>query len=146
MIRTKHEESYTNWPIVQTVAPFSKNGRWQWADIRPETARPELCQACQRIRDHYPAGVVTIAGDFARAHREQILNLVRHHEALEKRLHPLHRILDIREQPAALLIQTTDIHLPQRIGEALRRAHKGELEIRHEEETHFVRVNWRRQA
>ena len=125
-------------------AVFS-HGRWQWAEARPENSQPELCQACQRIRDHYPAGVVTIAGAFAQGHKEEILNLVRHHETLEKRLHPLHRILDIQEQPAVLLIQTTDIHLPRRIGEALRRAYKGELEIRHEEETHFARVNWRRE-
>ena len=32
-----------------------------------------LCPACQRIRDRYPAGEVRISGEFARAHRDEIL-------------------------------------------------------------------------
>jgi hypothetical protein len=40
------------------------------------------------------------------------------------------------------MISTTDIHLPKRIGEALHRAYKGELELNYEKQNCFVRVNW----
>src|SRR5690348_14673910 len=55
-----------------------------------------------------------------------------------------HRVMQIEEQPDAVVVHTTDIHLPRRIGEQLRRAYKGDLDIRYEEETYFVRVNWQR--
>jgi len=133
-----------------TVCPecgaIFQNGRWQWATSHPYDAHKEICQACRRIRDHYPAGVVSLKGDFVRQHRVEILNLARHHEILEKELHPLHRIIDIKERTRDVVINTTDIHLPRRIGEALRREHKGELEVHYEIENYFVRVNWRRES
>lgn len=48
--------------------------------------------------------------------------------------HPLHRITGVEEQDDAILVRTTDIHLPRRIGEALRHACRGELECHYEEE------------
>ena len=120
-----------------------QNGRWEWA-THPRGAHQETCQACQRIKDHYPAGVMTLSGEFVQEHKAEILNLARHHETLEKELHPLNRIMKIVGRKDRIVLSTTDIHLPRRIGEALRRAYKGELEIRYEEETYFIRVNWRR--
>ena len=37
-------------------------GRWQWMDRLPANAHEELCQACHRINDEYPAGIVTLKG------------------------------------------------------------------------------------
>lgn len=37
----------------------------------------------------------------------------------------------------------TDIHLARRIGEALRRAFRSELEMHLDDEGYFVRVDWR---
>jgi hypothetical protein len=36
----------------------------------------------------------------------------------------------------------SDIHLPRRIGEALRRAHRGELDFHYEEGGNLLRVSW----
>jgi NMD protein affecting ribosome stability and mRNA decay len=122
-----------------------RNGRWQWAESWPLNSRHELCQACRRIRDGYPAGVLVLRGSFTRQHKVEVLNLVRRNEADEKAEHPLHRIMKIHEGAAAITINTTDVHLPRRIGEALRRAFKGRLAIKYEEDTCFVRVNWSRE-
>ncbi len=133
-----------------TICPVCKaiyrDGRWQWADSWPIDAREETCRACNRTRDNYPAGIVTLNGPFLQAHRDEILNLVRHHEEEENSEHPLHRLMGIDQQPAAMVIKTTDIHLPRRIGEALRRAFKGELDVHYDEEGYFVRVKWRRDS
>jgi hypothetical protein len=40
------------------------------------------------------------------------------------------------------VISTTDIHLPRRIGEALKRAFHGELDMHFDEAGYFVRVDW----
>lgn len=45
-----------------------------------------------------------------------------------------------------LVIKTTDIHLPRRIGEAMHRAFHGELHVHYDEENYFVRVEWWRVA
>ena len=120
-------------------------GRWQWANSWPADSRRELCQACQRVRDGYPAGLVTLRGGFVRAHKDEIINLVRNHEQGERNERPLHRIMKIEEGRTIIRIETTDIHLPRRIGEAMRRAFKGELTLRYEDDGCFVRVNWNRE-
>ncbi len=119
-----------------------QGGRWQWIKSRPANAHEEMCQACQRIRDDYPAGLVSLKGEFVSTHKKQTLNLARNQEQAERALHPLHRILRIEERVDHLVISTTDIHLPKRIGEALHRAYKGELDLNYEKESCFVRVIW----
>lgn len=118
-------------------------GRWQWMDA-PAGAHDDLCQACHRIKDDYPAGEVTVGGDFLSGHKDEILNLARNLEAQEKGEHPLNRIMSIEESGGETLIRTTDIHLPRRIGEALAHAYEGDLEFSYDEEGYFIRVTWRR--
>lgn len=120
-------------------------GRWQWAEFVPPDAHEEMCQACHRIRDSYPAGTLTISGDFVKDHKEEILHLVRRQEELEKGEHPLHRIMDIADEGDRIVVSTTDIHLPRRIGEALHKAYEGDLDFRYEEEAYFLRVTWARE-
>jgi len=121
-------------------------GRWQWVEIAPTDAHEELCQACHRTKDKYPAGTLTLSGDFVKDHKDEILHLVRNQEELEKGEHPLHRIMDIEEEPGRIVVSTTDIHLPRRIGEAVHKAYQGDLEYRYEEEAYFLRVNWTRES
>ncbi|MEW5792343.1 MAG: BCAM0308 family protein [Pseudomonadota bacterium] len=118
-------------------------GRWTWA-ARPPEAHEELCQACHRINDQYPAGILALSGDFVRQHQEEILHLARHEEAQEKAEHPLHRIMNIEAGSDGIVINTTDIHLPRRIGEALHRAYRGDLDFHYDEESALFRAHWRR--
>lgn len=119
-----------------------QGGRWQWLQSWPADSHKEICQACRRIRDNYPAGLVTMNGDFVKTHRVEVLSLVRNEEKAERDEHPLHRIIAVEERAGEVVVSTTDIHLPRRIGEALRRAYKGRLDLHYEKESCFVRVNW----
>ena len=136
----------TSKPLGPVVCPVCnavfKNGRWQWLESWPLDCPQAICQACQRIRDNYPAGIVTMSGDFIRKHRQEVVNLARNHEWEERTRHPLHRIISIEEHPDTVVVATTDIHLPKRIGRALQRAGKGRLALHYDPETCFVRVNW----
>ncbi len=118
-------------------------GRWKWGP-QPEGAQEVLCQACHRINDKYPAGVVTLTGSSALTHSEEITRLVRHQEESEKQEHPLNRIINIEQTAEGLAINTTDIHLPARIGKAIQRAFRGELEEHFDESGYFARVKWHR--
>lgn len=117
------------------------DGRWQWV-ARAEAAHEQLFAACRRINDKFPAGIVTLRGDFATEHKEEIIRLARHQEEVEKKEHPLNRIMSIEEAAQGIVINTTDIHLPRRIGEAVKRAFHGEIDAHFEEDGYFVRVNW----
>ena len=128
----------------QCGAVYSK-GRWQWAE-RPEQPHETLCQACHRINDDYPAGTLSLSGSFLGEHRTEILGLARNQEELEKGEHPLNRIMGIADDGGNIVITTTDIHLPRRIGEALFDAYEGELDFHYEEEAYTIRVTWHRDA
>ena len=118
-------------------------GRWQWGQ-HPDGAHEVLCQACHRINDKYPAGVLTLTGTSVAANGEELTRIARHQEASEKQDHPLNRIIGIEQSADRLVISTTDIHLPVRIGKAIRRAFRGKLDRHFDEAGYFVRVTWHR--
>lgn len=119
-------------------------GRWQWA-AKPGQAHEEMCPACHRIHDAYPAGFVSVSGPFFADHRDELLHLAKNEEAREKAEHPLKRIMAIEDQAdGGVEITTTDIHLARGIGEALHHAYQGELEYHYNEQENLLRVVWQR--
>ena len=120
------------------------NGRWIWSASAPQQANEQLCSACHRINDNYPAGEVTLSGSFVKSHEDEIIRLARNIEATEKDEHPMNRIISVRDQEDGLLITTTDVHLPQRIAKAIRNAWSGELDIHFDNAGYFTSIVWHR--
>jgi hypothetical protein len=120
-----------------------EDGRWHWGGA-PEGADAGVCPACHRARDKLPAGHLLLDGPFVPAHRAELLRIARNEADHERTEHPLHRIMQIEERDDGIEISTTDIHLPQRIGVALKRACHGELQVRYGSDEYSVRVHWRR--
>lgn len=117
------------------------NGRWQWTSA-PANASRHNCPACQRIHDHYPAGFLTLEGDFFLSHHDEIMRLVHHIEKKEKSEHPLQRIMATEEKNNAMVITTTDIHLARGIAEAIHNAYQGHLEFHYNPDENLLRVHW----
>jgi len=119
-------------------------GRWTWRPA-PVDAHQTHCPACKRIEDDYPAGLVTLEGEFLKQHRQEIEGLARNLEEREKTEHPLKRIMRISEaEDGSLEIATTDIHLAQGIGSALHDAYEGEVDYHFTDAENLFRVHWRR--
>jgi NMD protein affecting ribosome stability and mRNA decay len=118
-------------------------GRWAWA-AAPAGAHEQRCPACNRIHDRFPAGFVTLRGEFIGAHRDEILQLVRNREAAEKSEHPLERIIAIEDADDGVLVTTTDCHLARIIAEAIASAYKGELDFHYNREENLLRATWSR--
>ena len=118
-------------------------GRWNWGFAPPE-AQEDSCPACQRMRDHFPAGYVVLKGEFLAGHRDELLQLARNRETQEKAEHPLERIMGIEDVEGGVQITTTDTHLARNIGEAVHSAYKGELEYHYNKEQNLLRVHWAR--
>lgn len=115
-------------------------GRWQWG-WAPEGAQPHLCPACRRIEDNLPGGVLTLH-DVSPRLKDQIVGLVRNEEAAENTEHPLNRVIAIDDAEDAIVVRTTDIHLPRRIGEAVKSAYRGTLDMHFDDDGYFARVDW----
>ena len=107
-------------------------------------AHQEPCPACHRVRDRFPAGYVTLDGEFFTAHRDEIVHLARHRAEHEGAEHPLERIMGFEDAAGGVLITTTDTHLARDIGEAVHAAYKGSLEYHYNKEENLLRVHWRR--
>lgn len=119
------------------------DGRWTWEEA-PEDAYEQTCPACQRIHDRFPAGYVTIKGDFLAEHRDEIVSLIRNHEQKEKAERPLQRIMALDEKRDELEVTTTDSHLARGIAEALHDAYKGDLKLRYSRDENLLRATWKR--
>jgi hypothetical protein len=125
-------------------AVFS-GGRWQWLDHLPEAADETRCPACQRIHDRLPAGYLTLSGEFFETHREEIMRLVHNHVERQRQQHPLQRIIDSRSlENGGIEISFTEFHLPKGVGEAVKHAYQGELQITFAGESGQERVSWER--
>jgi NMD protein affecting ribosome stability and mRNA decay len=134
-------------PPEPTVCPQCRAtyhaGRWQWS-ASPAGAHETLCPACRRIRDDFPAGYLTIEGEFFAQHRDELMRLINHRAEHAKAEHPLQRVMAIEERADGVLVTTTDTHLARNFGEALEHAHQGELKFHYEDAQDRLRVHWTR--
>ena len=137
-------------PAEPTVCPKCHasfmGGRWTWAKpAANDDAAEMVCPACQRIQDKFPAGYVTLKGDFFTKNREEIVAMMQAHEKKEKAEHPLQRIMALdQKKDGTLEVQTTDSQLARSLGEALHDAYKGDLKVRYSRDENLVRAVWKR--
>ena len=107
--------------------------------------RKQLCPACRRINDNYPAGELILSGAFLHRHRAEIIARIRNVETAERAEHPLNRIIGIKDHAGEVTITTTDLHLPHRIAHALKDAFGGDTKTHYDREGYFARMLWSRE-
>lgn len=139
--REKHPQN-TQCSICK--AAFVK-GRWMWKDLE-EISKEVICPACRRIKDHYPAGIIEIKGEYTKNHLDEIINMIYNIEKNEKKNHALERIMDVKQNKKQITVTTTGIHLARWIGDALSRSFHGELDYHYLDNDKSIRVTWERQA
>jgi len=116
-------------------------GRWAWTEA-PVGAVKDVCPACLRIADNFPAGFVEMKGAFFEQRRQEIMNLINNEEKQEKGEHPMERIMAIEAGSDHTLVTTTGVHIARRIGEAVARAYQGDLEFTYGDNEKTIRVQW----
>lgn len=123
-----------------------RNGRWAWPKTETTALKRQLCPACRRIEDDYPAGELVLSGSFLASHSDEILATVRHVGDAERNEHPLNRIMAIDQERSTITITTTDVHLPHRIAHAVKDAWGGTTKTHYDLEGYFARVQWQRDS
>ncbi len=138
-------------PALCTVChAIYRNKRWYLKERdyvaieADEEAQRVVCPACQKIEQLYPEGIVTLRGDYLWRHEEEILNILRNTENSAMAKNPLGRIMSIKPEGDALVIETTEEKLAEHIGRALHKSHHGELNIDWSDNHSFCRVTWER--
>ncbi|MBW1916434.1 MAG: ATPase [Deltaproteobacteria bacterium] len=153
----KVDDPYLPWggrhemAICTSCKAIYQNKRWFFDEelyrrhINRETTNRVICPACKKIQDHYFEGVLTLQGDFFNQHREEIITLLNREAERVSAKSPADRIIQmVEEDKERLIVETTTEKLAQRLGRAVYRAYKGELDFRWSHMNKFVRVYWSR--
>jgi hypothetical protein len=144
------DRSYPEGTVCTGCGAVYQKQHWSWNDRRRElmvaagVANEVLCPGCRIAQSRDPQGIVTLRGDYWPKHREDIMNLVHNEEERGAHTNPIERIIRIREEGDELIIETTTEKLGQRIGRAVHKAHKGEVEYQWGHDNQLVRVYWER--
>ena len=107
--------------VCKNCGVFQIGGRWTW-DARPLFPKKIVCPACQQGLESRPAGVLVLDGDKYRKHLIDITALMKHFEIVEKRVHPLSRIMDISTQGKLITVRTTSTKIVQSLADMVQRS------------------------
>jgi hypothetical protein len=141
----RSEQKLPDPTLCQICGAVYRDGRWQWLEVLPEEAHETRCPACQRTHDRMPAGYLTLSGAFFKEHRKEIMRLVHNHVERQRTQHPLQRIIDTHMMESGdMEISFTEFHLPKGVGEAIKHAFQGTLQIHFPEASGQVRASWSR--
>jgi hypothetical protein len=108
------------------------------------TATATRCEACRTQASGVPGGYLTVEGEFAATHRDEIARLLRNEAERTAADNPLARILSWERHATRLDLTTTTEHLAARLGHALQKAFGGAVNYGFSHENKLARVTWRR--
>lgn len=117
---------------------------WKLKAKPEEMKNPIICPACKKIKDGYFEGILCIKGEFAKIHKDEIMNLLKNEEQKQRTKTALPRIGKIEEKDDMIIVYTTNDKLAYRFGKALFQAYKGDLSIKWSDGNIFTRVYWER--
>ena len=121
-----------------------EEGRWQWKERLAASAPQVACPACRRERAGDAAGTLHVHGPYFAEHREELLQRLLHFAEHEVAEHPQQRILSIQDEVDGVLVSTTSVRLARGLGQALRRAHQGTLQMQLSPDQDLMRLDWSR--
>ena len=107
-----------------------------------------ICGACKSQKNGMPHGFVHVDGEFVRAHRADIVALLRNEAARAAEHNPLARIVTWHDDGRTddVLVTTTTEHLAIRLGQALEKAFDGRVLYGFSHENKLAHVWWHRDA
>ncbi len=139
------KQRYRDPSVCEKCNVLFRNGVFEWSRTIPPNATRMVCPACRRIEDKFEGGLVVLEGNFLLTHKQDIINIITNTEKAEQAARPLERIISMTDNGTRIEIHTTYEHIARRIGEAVRKAYKGELTVQYPEGEKYARVFWKRE-
>jgi len=103
-----------------------------------------FCPGCQKVKDKYAEGYLTIEGRFVEEHGDEIMSVIENKEGLQSHINPLEQIVEIKRFDGHIEVQTTTEKLAQRIGQILQKSFSGELVYKWSRDKSLARIVWTR--
>ena len=122
-----------------------ENGRFVWTAREDLPPTHYLCPACVRTKAFRPGAVLELLGDFLKRHRTDILLLVSQTEEMEKKSHPLQRVISLEHSDLGVKMGTTYEHLSRKIAERVASACGGRLCFQERVGEQPLRISWSRE-
>jgi len=122
--------------------------RWYFDPVQEQILRLDknvdavVCPGCRRVESGEYEGEVILANSKCATQMGEIVALIKHTEG--KCWHSNHtaKIAAVNEVDDVIHIETTTSFLAERIGKELRKAFKGNLELKRTPEEKFMRAYW----
>ena len=127
--------------VCQECGIVQHAGKWYFGAPPLAQLATGLCPACQRVRDRYPAGTLRMPAAFL-ARRDEVIQLIRNVEAVEKAEHPLERLMEIEESDGHLVVTTTGVHLAREIAHKLAKRFHRKPRFRYADGEDLLHVDW----
>jgi NMD protein affecting ribosome stability and mRNA decay len=103
-----------------------------------------ICPGCKRIEDKHYEGEVMLESPLLDSNKDMVYGTILHAEARAFLHNPLSRVAIIEDHGDKMRIVTTTCTLAERVGKAIHRALKGQIEIKPSPGEKFVLVKWSR--
>ncbi len=104
-----------------------------------------LCPACQKMKDGFAEGFVTLKGEFVKKNRDELISMIENREKRAIYYNPLSRIIDLKvKRSGAIEVTTTTDKFAQRLGQLIQKAYNGNVEYKWSADTKITRVLWTR--
>jgi len=122
------------------------NKQWYTPDESPleeiEQIDTHTCPGCQKLRDGYYYGELTIEGDFLKDHSEELSNLIQNEVQRVQTKNPLSKLVSADSDGGEVVLRTTNAKLAEHIGRSLHKAYEGTIDI--DKSEYITRVHWTR--
>ncbi len=109
--------------VCTTCRAVHERGKWRWTDA-PKDSQPMVCPACRRVEDHCPAHLLRIDG-VPQEQQHELVAMIHHAADEEARLHPIERLMWLREDKERIEVALTGAHIARRLRAAIARSWRG---------------------
>jgi len=109
--------------VCTTCRAVHERGKWRWTDA-PKGAHPLVCPACRRIEDRCPAHLLRLDG-VPQDQRSELVAMIHHEADEEARLHPVERLMWLRDGKDRIEVALTGAHIARRLRVAIARSWRG---------------------
>lgn len=133
------------WRDQHTVCPtcgaFFDGLAWTWS-LPTSYALQRTCPACRRLSEKRPAGRLILEGPMTSEQQHTIDALLQRRDDRELQIHPMERIMEVRDQPGRIIVTTTSAMLARGLYVAVATTYKGTLQIYYDAQADCLNMHW----